>query len=480
MRTSSSIKPAAQDMTVEVDLIFGDDEERTVFSLANDGARRLLIKFCLNKVNPQILPSRIATCFHELEVVDESYSFRDRNEMRDAILDSIRRHWDECLSAPFVTMPDAVIQIIAVEDRENILVHWGGLYQEYTKDLKTLKAIFEDCSMKPQTYSLVRYSDLIFKNVLGGRGNASIVQLAGSSKKFVFKGVDFARFLESPANFIHWIDCLYMEIRTIHSLGEHPNIKSPVAHYVTARPEGIEEEGLICGTLDPYLKLGDLDGQIVDANSSGMRISVRQKAMWCCQMTSAITHTHFVSECFHMDIKPSNFLLDDDGNLVLIDWEQNGAPPYALAPEADGSWDVELANPENVSRGVDFPEIAELRYTRFEGPTSTNSFFWPSRNVFPVWRISCPRALEAAQTFGLGMTMWMLLNQVPQMEIEDLAQAEVDVQWGDSSSDIPHSWKQTVGRCVDENPNKRIRLEELLCFWETEVARLGIGGFTVA
>ena len=458
-------------MAVEVDLIFGDDEERTVFVQANDGARRLLVKFSLNEADRQTLPSRITACFHELEVADESYSFGDRNDMRNAVLDSVRRHWDKCLSAPFITMPDTVIQIVAIKDREYVHVHRGGLYQEYIKDLKTLETIFEGHSTKPQTYNIVCYSDLIFKNVLGGRGNASVVQLPGSARKFVFKGVDFARFLESPANFKHWTDCLYTEVRTMQSLGEHPNIKSSAAHYVAVRHEWIEEQGLICGTLDPYLTFGDLDGQIMYANSSGMRISLHEKAMWCCQMTSAIAHTHFISKSFHMDIKPSNFLLDDDRNLVLIDWEQNGAPSYALAPEADGSWDVEL---------VEVSGIPELRYTRSEDPTPTNSFFWPSRNVFPIWRESCPRALETAEVFSLGTAMWMLLKQVPQMEMEDLGQAEVDVQWGESSSDIHYSWKQTVGRCVDENPNKRIRLEELLCFWEIEIARLGIGGLTVA
>ena len=43
------------------------------------------------------------------------------------------------------------------------------------------------------------------------------------------------------------------------------------------------------------------------------------------QMAAAVEHTHLVAHTYHMDIKPGNFLLDEDSNLVLIDWEQSRA-----------------------------------------------------------------------------------------------------------------------------------------------------------
>lgn len=57
-------------------------------------------------------------------------------------------------------------------------------------------------------------------------------------------------------------------------------------------------------------------------------------------MASTISHTHLEGHTYHMDIKPSNMLLDSNENLILIDWEQSGAPKCTVAPEADGSWDV--------------------------------------------------------------------------------------------------------------------------------------------
>lgn len=36
-------------------------------------------------------------------------------------------------------------------------------------------------------------------------------------------------------------------------------------------------------------------------------------------MAAAVAHTHLVAHTYHMDIKPGNFLLDEESNLVLID-----------------------------------------------------------------------------------------------------------------------------------------------------------------
>ncbi|KAL2043659.1 hypothetical protein N7G274_003966 [Stereocaulon virgatum] len=93
-------------------------------------------------------------------------------------------------------------------------------------------------------------------------------------------------------------------------------------------------------------------------------------------------------------------LLDSNENLILIDWEQSGAPKCTVAPEADGSWDVKAD-----------PESGKLMYTRYQGPTRKNhKFGWPEWNVFPIWREECPRALEAAEVSSVGRTMWMLLT----------------------------------------------------------------------
>jgi hypothetical protein len=89
-------------------------------------------------------------------------------------------------------------------------------------------------------------------------------------------------------------------------------------------------------------------------------------------MASGISHTHFTAHTFHMDIKLANFVLDANQDLILIDWEQGGAPLYTLAPEADGSWDVEEATTgSSFSEGADLvaPKLIDKKY---RGPDREN------------------------------------------------------------------------------------------------------------
>lgn len=110
--------------------------------------------------------------------------------------------------------------------------------------------------------------------------------------------------------------------------------------------------------------------------------------------------------------------------------------------------------------------VTKLVYKKYHGPYREN-LAWgrPKWNVFPIWRDHYPRALEAAEVFSLGRTMWMLLQEVTQSDIEDLE--EVVVTWNEEANDIPSSWKTAVDRCLDPDPNKRIRLSELVRFWES-------------
>lgn len=295
---------------------------------------------------------------------------------------------------------------------------------------------------------------------LGGRGSTTLVRSSLSSEAlYVFKGLDFGTFLESRANFLDRINIFYHEIRTVSSLPRHANIIPPPTHLVTTRKNVDNQEAFLCGTLYPFMKHGTLDDQVRNASAMGARLPLGDKVAWCFQMTSAIAHTHFTAHTFHMDIKPANFLVDDNQDLILIDWEQSGAPLYTLAPEADGSWDI-----NDAKTGAIGSADSELEYEKYSGPHRENlAYGRPKWNVFPIWRDFYPRALEAAEVFSLGRTMWMLLEQVTQDEIKDVD--EVVVSWSEGTKDIPDDWRIVVNRCLNSDPNRRMRLLELLDFW---------------
>ncbi|KAL8992854.1 MAG: hypothetical protein Q9169_006787 [Polycauliona sp. 2 TL-2023] len=233
---------------------------------------------------------------------------------------------------------------------------------------------------------------------------------------------------------------------------------TPPKTFVTSSKVVGDHQGFVCGALYPYMEHGTLDDQIETTTVTAARLPLVDKAVWCWQMASAVTQTHHVASTFHMDIKPANFLLDARRDLILIDWEQSGAALYSLAPEADGSWDVVSSTPK-------------LVYQKYAGPYREN-LAWgrPKWNVFPIWNTLHPGASEAAEVFSLGRTMWVLLEQVPQSDVEDLEQ--IVVSWSESAKDLPDNWKTTLARCMDPDPNQRLGLSNLVEFWEMETWKI--------
>lgn len=449
-------------MDVEFDLIWGDDDESEVFAQVQG---QIIFKCSLNPKLPQSLPSRIVTCFHDLPA-EACETFPNRAPMREALYSSIRGMWNQCIGHPSVTAPDVTVEIYEDAERQSQwrITHESS-YNQYVESLLPVSDLFRWGKVELQVCNTIEYSCLARIRHLGGRGRTALVRSSPSSKAlYVFKGLDFGAFLEFGVDFQHQRDACYHEIRTISSLPKHPNIIPPPNTLVTVRKIGNDQQAFICGTLYPFMEHGTLDDQIENTKATEARLPLINKAAWCFQMASAIAHTHFVAHTFHMDIKPSNFILHSRKDLILIDWEQSGAPLYTLAPEADGSWDVKEARIGPSYRGGADSAEPKLVYEKYCGPDRKN-LAWgrPKWNVFPLWRDLYTRALEAAEVFSLGRTMWMLLEQVTQSEVEDLS--EVVVSWSDMGKDIPEDWKRIVSRCLEPDPNERIGLLELVEFW---------------
>ncbi|KAG7287234.1 hypothetical protein NEMBOFW57_006740 [Staphylotrichum longicolle] len=247
---------------------------------------------------------------------------------------------------------------------------------------------------------------------------------------------------------------------------------------------------VVCGSLQPFYPGRDVSERLEESNRRGERLPLELKAHWCANMAAAISHVHRVAHTYHMDIKPGNFVVDGDSNLILCDWEQSDAPPTTLAPEADGTWDVAVVGTDagkqggqagegndNTGAGDDpapSGQVASrprLVYTKYQGPPRRNTeeevcdASWHEWNVFPIWNAECPLALELAEVFSLGRSMWMLLRQ-PTTDFDEIEHPnDLATDW-DESEDIPESWKVMVDSCMAEDPNERPDVTEVVRFWE--------------
>ncbi len=92
-----------------------------------------------------------------------------------------------------------------------------------------------------------------------------------------------------------------------------------------------------------------LDDQIKNIKTIKACLELRNKAVWCFQMTSAIAHTHFMTHKFHMNIKSINFVLNFNQNLILINWKQSEILLYILALKANDFWNIKEMKVESSS-----------------------------------------------------------------------------------------------------------------------------------
>ncbi|KAL7797922.1 kinase-like domain-containing protein [Trichoderma afarasin] len=432
-------------INVAPDSIWGDEDETIVYAQVLGQGNAIIFRFQRsNDSLPESLPSRIVCCYHNLEVPDGTFTFQDRCSMRSALYSTIA-------TDPMIPNPSIVVDILPGETQKIV---WRA-YQEplFDQYLALLRDI-QPSDLVSQGYSLriLDISEVALLEALGGRGCSKRVQVQDSGKQstLVFNGVDFQTYLQLHDDDNEFarttVDVWRRSCKLIANMPRHPNIQSPPRYLVSVRDSN--------------------QNPVLAANVRKSQIPLKQRAKWCHQMCLAITHTHRIAHTYHMDIKPGNFVIDDQENLILIDWEQSGAPVTTLAPEADGTWDVE----EQVTKENGSPKLV---YTKYTGPERRNMPEGSGResfniwNVFLEWQASCPKAVELAEVLALGRTMWMLLSQTANNFDEVNHPDDVQVIWA-GKNDPPSHWVEIVENYMKVDPNDRPSLDELVEFWEGE------------
>lgn len=459
-----------QSLGVTGEWLWGDDAETVVFAQAFGVGKTLIFRFSLDPQNTTSLASRIVNCYHDLDVANTQASFDGRPAMRQAVWTGIASIWPDCVKLAAADAPDTIIDIM-----DDML--WKSvqepLFRDYLSILPNLKELQDHHPGK----GTVAFQDLTREQQLGGRGSTTLVyRSAKPEQKWVFKGIDFRTYLHGyeSGHADEEVKTFLRSFRLLEGMPSHPNILAAPELLVTL-PNSSADIMVVCGSLYPFYLNGSLADQIDKSNLAAARIPLPAKAKWCHQMTEALLHTHYVANTYHMDIKPGNFILNDDQNLILIDWEQTDAPVTTVAPELDGTWDA-----EEIRQGPSGDSASIIvKYTKYNGQERRNmpentpgDNGWNVWNSLLEWQRSCPRASELAEVFSLGRTMWILLRQCGSEDFENVESTEdIKEDWGDCD-DIPTTWKEMVQRCLQRDPQRRPLLQECRAFWALESGRL--------
>ncbi|ATY61772.1 kinase-like domain [Cordyceps militaris] len=449
--------------------IWGDDAETTVFAQAFGINRTIIFRFIADNSHPDSLPSRIVNCYHDRNISQPQETFPGLVAMRAALWSAVAAIWLDCARLDATSQPDTIINV--TEDGS-----WEVVTDYLLADYLSLLPEPSDFAAQGLTKT-VAFQNLTRLQQLGGRGCTTLVHDSSTPEaKMVFKGVDFRTFLFTYESGLvkEEITSFKRSIELLCHMPPHPYIL-PAPQILVTMTDRERKCEYVCGCLYPFYTNGNLADKIEESNGTGVRIPLPLKAKWCYQMTAAIAHTHYEAKTFHMDIKPGNFILDDNSNVVLVDWEQNDAPVTTAAPEMDGTWDAQ----EMSERLPDGSTTTRVLYSKYQGPPRRNmpeetpgSNGWNVWNSLLHWQKTCPKAAELAEVFSLGRTMWMLLSQYRSEDLDDVESTEDVVEDWSGSDTIPASYKTLVGSCLERDPTKRPALEQVERFWATALQDL--------
>lgn len=426
-------------------------------------------------------------------------SFGPQTALRKSLEDGVQNAFG---SDPRWKIPEeSVFHIVKQHPEEplNVAFGWEAEAVNYVKEYMTFISSLQpverllgstQAALSSHTIDggVVPVADIIFLDSFSSfRGGAMRVATKADHTMLVYKGVHFSDILAFNQNaFRCHINGIFREIEMLCKiLSPHPNIMPPPLAFATIKGRLDDNDGnptsggavpsLVCGALYPLYKKGSLADAIKVAVSKNVPIPLATRAKWCYQLASALHHVHFVDNAWHQDLKTANILIDDNDNLVLIDWEQCGANTFALAPEANGSFDLDLAGMSNYAAADDRPVL----YIPYDGPERRNNFIGaPAWVVFPDWKQQCPRAVELAEVWSLGTMMWQILEQVALEHSADIEREYEGILngvcWAEKSAGVPPAWKDVVGRCRTVDPNSRLRMRDLVEFWKSEAEKLAV------
>ncbi|KAK6352246.1 hypothetical protein TWF730_009077 [Orbilia blumenaviensis] len=443
----------------------------TLFALLYNGPTKLIAAIPKKNYTPKSLENRIIETFSSPQTTAAELASQ-RKRGTEYLLEAIKIAEDKNYFHKTNLQADSVLYISSENEAFHAdLVQESKSYSAFCKLLKPKDSIVQSnnqsnhVALKNKTVS---YEEVVYESPLPSwRMTSTKASIASApDEKFVFKGTSFYQFLVCGEDgFQREIEACYREISMVnHLLLRHPNIIPPAEYLVSVNPvEGGHEEKLICGSLYTFYGKGSLADILDKTVDEGIRLPLNLKAKWCYQLCSAMAHVHFKAKCWHQDLKAPNVILDDDDNVLIVDWEQCGANPFIVAPEADGFSEVHELDVEVNGR-------RQLEYTRYEGPERYNEPYSDSGwNVFPEWNTKYPRASELAEVYSLGKTMWVLLEQVGlenQPGVTDYSTQTV--HWSSASEDIPESWKHMIQLSIADDPNDRPLMADLLKFWEKQ------------
>ena len=269
-------------MEITTAIVTGNESEAAVLMSSFTQELEITFKFTLDNSNPKAKHSRIVACFQDIDVSNtEEESFTNRTDMREAIQNLVHTVWQQCSQEPIIRDPDIVVEIQECDGQITWNISHETSYKDYLESLKTLETLSASSGLDSKDYSISFMRSLRPVDVLGGRGDVTLVRVvdvapsALTKELYVYKGLTFRSFLELGCEYENKRDVLFHELDVISKPPKHPNIIPFPTALIEAEAASYDPTGngppsdrsqLICGAIWPFMEKKSLQ-EVLDRDT---------------------------------------------------------------------------------------------------------------------------------------------------------------------------------------------------------------------
>ncbi|KAF8848039.1 hypothetical protein BDZ45DRAFT_681483 [Acephala macrosclerotiorum] len=229
--------------------------------------------------------------------------------------------------------------------------------------------------------------------------SVSLIQLPNHnhSQRWIFKSLT-----SSPKY-------MYHELKVLLSIREHKNVISRPKYLVT-KQTNFGAKISVVGFLLPYYPNGTLRDELRSQALHGT-LKWEEQARWAVEIAQALIHLRDQG-VMYCDLRTDNIVLNENNDIVLIDFESRGVSTFMSAPEVTYlEYILALSNEE---KGT-LQSKARLWETLTQGielPHKVETYRNPRDGYCLPWLCLSEQEREEAQVYMLGRVLWCIFEGV--------------------------------------------------------------------
>lgn len=256
---------------------------------------------------------------------------------------------------------------------------------------------------------------------------------------------------------------LYHELKILLTMPPHPNIMSRPIHIITKQCNFGNKKGIIGFTLFYHRTSSIRD--LIPWMRIHNKLKVQDQTKWAIQLTSALIHIREMAKTYYPDLRLDNVVLSEEGDAVMVDFEQRGVWCEFGSPEVNNIEFLRILACDDPSEftgsdaeptigeelRVGYSELLKRLVPNWAELYFNSDYNNPSQGYNIAWKALTPAQQEAAEVYMLGRVLWCLFEGQAAPKRGAVWQSyrrETEIEFPNYSERMPAAMRSLIDQCT--------------------------------